>query len=104
MFAMLDADAILDERDDPFDDDWVRAAEALQAAWNHHPDAGRAVIAIDAVREAAFKRTFAASGHHDLSATLSDDFDFICRRALLGVEMPFITALEHAYDAHQAPH
>jgi hypothetical protein len=57
------------------------------------------------VREAAFKRTFDASGgHHDLAATVSDDFELICRRALLGVELPFITALEQAYDAQQIPH
>ena len=105
MFESLDVDTLLDERDDTFDDDWVRAAESLQFAWDHHPDASRATPAVDAVREVAFKRTFDASGgNHDLAATVSDDFDLICRRALLGVELPFITALEQAYDAQRIPH
>jgi hypothetical protein len=104
MFASLDADALLDKRDDSSDDDWVRAAESLQYEWDRYPDASRATPWIDAVREAAFKRTFEASGgHHDLSATVSDDFDLICRRALLGIELPFITALEQTYEAHQFP-
>lgn len=104
MFESLDADALLDKRDDSSDDDWVRAAESLQYEWERYPDASRATPAIDAVREAAFKRTFKASGgHHDLAATVSDDFDLICRRALLGVELPFITTLEQIYEAHQFP-
>lgn len=105
VFGSLDADALLNERDDSFDCDWIRAAESLQFAWDSHPDASRDTIAIDAVREAAFKRTFDASGgHHDLAATVSDDFELICRRALLGVELPFVTVLEQAYEAHQIPH
>ncbi|MFO1485991.1 MAG: hypothetical protein U1F71_21700 [Verrucomicrobiaceae bacterium] len=104
MFESLDADSLLDRRDDSSDDDWVRAAESLQHEWDRYPDASRATPAIDAVREAAFIRTFdAAGGHHDLAATVSDDFELICRRALIGVEIPFITALEQAYDAHQFP-
>jgi hypothetical protein len=105
MFESLDADTLLDARDDSFDQDWVCAEESLQFAWDRHPDAGREAPWVDAVRGAAFKRTFDASGgHHDLAATVSDDFDLICRRALLGVELPFITALEQAYDAQQFPH
>jgi hypothetical protein len=105
MFESLDADTLLDERDERFDDDWVRAAKSLQFAWDRYPHAGRATPAIDAVREAAFRRAFAASGgHHDLAATVSDDFDLICRRALLGLELPFITTLEQAYDANDIPH
>jgi hypothetical protein len=56
MFASLDADALLDKRDDSSDDDWVRAAESLQYEWDRYPDASRATPWIDAVREAAFKR------------------------------------------------
>ncbi len=105
VFGSLDADALLCERDDSFDDDWVRAAESVQFAWERHPNASHNTPAVDAVREAAFKRTFHASGgHHDLAAAVSDDFELICRRALLGIESPFITVLEEAYDAHQIPH
>ncbi|HZR18793.1 MAG TPA: hypothetical protein VFE51_16005 [Verrucomicrobiae bacterium] len=104
MFETLDADVLLDERDDSSDDDWVRAAEYLQYAWYRNPDAARATPAVVDMRKAAFKRTFEASGgHHDLAATVSDDFDLICRRALLGVELPFISALEQAYEAHRFP-
>jgi len=104
MFASLDADAFLDGCDSSSDDDWVRAAESLQYEWDRYPDASRVTPEIDVVREAAFKRTFHASGgHHDLAATVSDDFDLICRQALVGVEIPFITALEHTYDSHRFP-
>lgn len=105
MFKSLDADTLLSERDDSFDDDWVCAAKSLQCAWDRYPGAARDTPTVDAVREVAFKRTFDASGgHHDLAATVSDDFDLICRRALLGVDLPFITTLEQAYDAQQIPH
>lgn len=104
IFESLDADALLTERDGAFDDDWVRAAESLQFAWDSHPADRGDTLAINAAREAAFKRAFDAShGHHELAATVSDDFDLICRRVLLGVEVRFITALEQAYDAHRIP-
>ena len=105
MFTTFDADALLDQRDQTLDDGWVRAAKTLQAAWDRHPDAIRMTPAIDAVREAAFKRVFAASGgNHDLAAVVSDDFELICRRALLGVDVPFILMLQEAYDSQQIPH
>ena len=106
MFQSLEPDALLDQRDSScFDDDWVHAAEALQSAWDSYPDARAATAAIDAVRELAFKRTFSASGGNpDLAAAVSDDFELICREALLGAESPFITALQKAYDADQIPH
>lgn len=105
MFDSLDADAILDERDDSFDDEWIRAAEALQSAWDRYPKAGRETPDVDSVREAAFKRTFDGSGgHHELAAIVSDDFDLICRRALIGLDLPFVSTLQQAYDAQQVPH
>ena len=104
MFKSIDPDEVLDARDDSFEDDWLRAAEALQAAWERSPDAESEAATIDAVREVAFRHTFDASGgHHDLAATVSDDLEVICKRAFLGAESPFITSLEEAYDAHQIP-
>jgi len=106
MFESLKSDILLDQRDSScFDDDWVRAAEALQPAWDHFPEAQAAASAIDIVRELAFKRTFNASGGNpDLAAAVSDDFELICRQVLLGVESPFITALKQAYEAYAIPH
>jgi hypothetical protein len=105
MFDDLDPDDALDARGNSFDDDWIRAAEAVQAAWEASPSSARANPAIDAVRESAFKRTFNASGgNHDLAATVSDDFEIICKRNLLGLESPFVTKLEEAYEKQQIPH
>jgi hypothetical protein len=105
MFEEVDADAALDDRDDDFDDDWVRAAEAVEAAW----EAARALRTqsrrIDRVKEKAFKRVFSASGgHHDLAAAVSDDFELICKRALTNFDCPFIAVLEQAYEAKRFPH
>lgn len=105
MFTALDADELLDERDRDFDGDWCRAAETLQQAWNSFPDAIHETPAIDAVREAAFKRVFSASGgNHDLAATVSDDFELICRRALLGLDDLLVLNMQQAYDSQQIPH
>lgn len=106
MFESLEPDTLLDQRDSScFDDDWVRSAEALRPAWDRFPDARAANSAIDAVRELAFKRAFNASGGNpDLAAAVSDDFELICRQALLRVESPFITALKQAYEASEIPH
>jgi hypothetical protein len=103
-FNDLDTDALLDARDGSFDDDWIRSAEIIQAAWQQFADNALYTSAIDAAREAAFKRAFNAShGHHDLAATVSDDFEIICKRSLLGIELPFIIGLQEAYDAQQIP-
>jgi len=105
MFEALDSDAVLDARDDSFDDDWIRSAEAIQAGWQEFSDSARHTAAIDGVREAAFKRAFNAShGNHDLAATVSDDFEIICKRSLLEIESPFIIGLQESYDAQQIPH
>lgn len=104
LFDGLDIDELLDARADSFDDGWIRSAEAIVAAWQQFSDVTRHSSAIDAVREAAFKRTFNAShGHHDLAATVSDDFEIICKRYLLGIELPFISGLQEAYDTQQIP-
>jgi hypothetical protein len=104
LFDDLDSDVLLDARDDSFDDDWIRSAESIQAGWQQFSDGVRYTSGIDAMREAAFKRTFNAShGHHDLAATVSDDFEIICKRSILGIELPFISRLQEAYDAQQIP-
>ena len=104
MFDDIDPDAVVDARDDSFDDDWIRAAESVEAAWQDSPDQSKHAPAIDRVREAAFKRTFNGSGgNHELAAIVSDDFEIICKRTLLGTDSPFIVGLETAYNAHQIP-
>ncbi len=104
MFDDLDSDAVLDARDDTFDDNWIRAAEAVQAAWEGSTESVRYTSAIEAVRETAFKRAFNGTcGNHDLAATVSDDFEIICKRHVLELDSPFVTALQVAYDAHQIP-
>jgi predicted RNA-binding Zn ribbon-like protein len=105
MFDDLDPDALLDARDDDdFDDDWVHSAETIEAAWEEFPARASYGAAIEAVREATFKRVFSASGgNHDLAATVSDDFEMICKDGLLGLELSFIRGLQEAYDADRLP-
>jgi hypothetical protein len=104
LFASLDADAALDRRDQPkFSGRWMAAYEKLEAAWKKQGAAASRRL-VTRLREAAFKRTFHASGdHHDLAATISDDFDLIARKKLLSLNEPFIDQLEKAYLAHRLP-
>ena len=105
MFGDLDPDALLTERDYSFEGDWLRAAEGIEADWQElltrRPELARI---IDRVRETAFRRSFEASrGHHDLAAMTSEDFEIICKHAVLGAECPFTVAMQGAYDAHRFP-
>jgi hypothetical protein len=105
LFASLEADAALDRRDRPkFGERWMAAFEKMEAAWKKPHATADNVRLVTRLREAAFKRAFRASGdHHDLAATISDDFDLIARKKLLSLEDPFIDQLEQAYLAHRLP-
>jgi hypothetical protein len=104
MFEGLDVDALLKQRGDSFDADWIRAAEPVQIAWERGAISRADDSLIDGVWEEAFKRTLARSnGDHDLAETVADDFAIICKQALTNVDSEFIARLRAAYDSNRIP-
>lgn len=93
-------EAVLDSRDtDPFDADWVRTDNALEAH--------KALIApdlcahIDAhandLRKQLFVAILRASGSSDLAGYVSDDFEMICGGLACGFVSEFLFSLAAAY-------
>ena len=105
MFAGLDADSILRQRDDAFDQAWIRAAEPIQIAWEKSARSRSTQSEIDAVRQAAFEKVLQLSeGDEDLAGTVGDDFEIICKQAITGSPSPFIDSLRESYESNRIPH
>jgi len=104
MFADLDPDAVLRQRDDFFDATWIRAAEPVQIAWENAAKLNGGETVIARVRDAAFDRVIELSGgDEDLAGTVADDFEIICKQIVTGVPSPFIAKLREKYDRNQIP-
>ncbi len=104
MFEGLDAYKLLDARSGFFDKNWMLSFGEIESAWRQFRDSVRNEPAMVKLREAAYIRAFSASGGNpDLAATVSDDFEIICKRTLLGLDMPFVAWLEEVYEAQRIP-
>ena len=105
VFKSIDLHAALDRRDSPaFEERWLSAFKEIESAWGRRAELHAYDSSLYRVREFAFTRTFAATnGHHDVAASVSDDFDLICRKNLAEIDQPFIDELEAAYRAHRFP-
>ena len=73
------ADDLLDNRDgDPFDTQWLRVYSAVQDI-EVEGELQTKNVAIDELREWAFKRAHGISGNAEIAACVSDDFELIAR-------------------------
>tara|TARA_R110002073_G_scaffold172563_13_gene329812 strand:+ start:4308 stop:4721 length:414 start_codon:yes stop_codon:yes gene_type:complete len=92
-------DDILDARDfNPFDAEWKRVHELVM---QHQLDASPAV---DALREAAFKRAFAITESPDACGYISDDFGLIADADRAGVSDGWLSAITALYASGALPH
>ncbi len=104
-FDGLQLDAIMDRRDLPeFERQWNRDADTVFAMWEGVPPATAKKTQIDAVREYVFKRVFKISGGHDETAgAVCDDFELICKAAVVGTRSPFLEHLVSCYQQQRIP-
>jgi len=104
-FDGLELDAIMDRRDQPeFEQQWNKTADAVLPRWESMPPAEARRTEIDAVREYVFKRVFSITGGHDETAgAVCDDFELICKAAVVGTWTPFLEHMVSCYQRQQIP-
>jgi hypothetical protein len=103
-FAEVELDAVLDRRDEgEFDSIWSRVAAQVFGRWQQLPTEQSLKAAIDKVREVAFKQVFRATHGHEVAGYVSDDFELICKAAVVGISDPFIEHLAGSYDRQTIP-
>lgn len=79
VFAALDCDAILDARDSDlkFEQEWSAAKASLSAKWQAICPNRSAKAAVEDLRRESFLAVSTATGQHELSSYVSDDFELI---------------------------
>ena len=97
----IEEGTILDARDrTPFDADWVQANAHLEERFQVICPPVSILSAIAKAREVAFKKVFAATGSHELSACSSDDIDLIAKAIVCAEESSqFIARLRSSYSS-----
>jgi hypothetical protein len=105
LFADFECDAVLDARDsDPaFEEEWSAARESLGAKWeaNHPISADRA--AVEDLRRESFAAVSTATGQHELSSYVSDDFELIGWTSAVADVPPIVAWLWESYAASTIP-
>jgi hypothetical protein len=98
-------DVALDRRDsEPNEGAWLREGRAVQQLLEQSPLSSDDQQLLEALAEAAFRRTFTASGqHHDLAAQVSDDLRLLAEAALVGYRSATLDALWAAYSSGKFP-
>lgn len=103
-FEGIDPDELLDRREEgDFEDDWIRAAEDVQAEWEDSATARIHQTDIDGIRELVFKTTYNATQNAELAATVSDDFELIGKASAMALESPYIGQMLKTYEAGGIP-
>lgn len=98
-----DADRAMDARDEPATEQaWLREDEAVQRLLKES-GAGAASDVSEAVAEAAFRRAFEVSEHHELAAQVSDDMRLLAEAGLVNHRSVTLQTLWEAYRGGAFP-
>jgi hypothetical protein len=100
----LDADACLDERDDPaFDSRWVAIHRQVQERAQLMGIDLENIPELSALREAAFVKTHQLVGEGELPSYVSDDFGLLGSALVVEVEDPWLNGLWVSYVRGRIP-
>jgi hypothetical protein len=104
-FADLDCDAILDAREsDPeFEQEWLAARENLSRKWKARRPGRAAKTSVEDLRRESFLAVSTATGQHELSSYVSDDFELIGWASAVGEVPPVVAWLWESYAAGTIP-
>lgn len=92
---------MLDSRDNlEFETDWLRIFQQSEQKSFSTDE----LTATKAVREIAYKKTFDATNHSELSAYAADDFELIAKSLLSGFSDEWLNALISSYLHGIFPH
>jgi predicted DsbA family dithiol-disulfide isomerase len=105
LFADLDCEAILDARDsDPaFETEWLAARERLAAKWKASRPGRATSAALEDARRESFLAVSSATGQHELSSYVSDDFELIAWASAVGDVPPVVAWLWESYASGAIP-
>ena len=97
------ADDLLDARDGgPFDTQWMRVYSAVQDV-EVEGELQTKNVAIDELREWAFKRAHGISGNAEIAASVADDFELLARALQADYSDEWLGALWQTYRAGHFP-
>ncbi|HVJ69343.1 MAG TPA: hypothetical protein VM510_15260 [Caulifigura sp.] len=105
LFVDFDCDAILDARDSDaaFEQEWLAAWENLGTRWRASLPDRAARKAVEDLRRESFLAVSTATGRHELSSYVSDDFELIAWASAVGEVPPLVTWLWESYAAGAIP-
>ncbi|MEZ5942677.1 MAG: hypothetical protein R3C18_14890 [Planctomycetaceae bacterium] len=103
--ATLDHNEFLDRRDADreFEQQWLCCRELIEAGWWKQEPTHDSEFLVDAIRDASFMTISEATGHHEIAAYVSDDFDLISRGSILLLNDDFLKSLWLTYTHHRIP-
>lgn len=104
-FAEGAYDSWLDLRDsDEFDASWMSAHLSTKERETSSPLGQDELEIVNHIREMAFLKTIRATGHSELAAYVSDDFELMARAARIGFEDRWLRALSDVYQQERFPY
>ena len=96
-------DSLLEAREsEPFDGEWMRVYSAVQDL-EVEGELQTKNVTIDELREWAFKRAYGISGHAEIAACVSDDFELLARALQADTSDEWLGALWQTYRAGRFP-
>jgi hypothetical protein len=104
IFADIDYNAVLDERDKPpFDTEWVRVDKVVNSTKKDNRLSDDQWQLIDEIRYIAFMKTGEFAGQHEICSYISDDFGLIATALALGYEDDWLNALWASFKGGKIP-
>ena len=103
--AVLDHDAILDERDTDaaFEAEWTRCYNEIENKWATADVNQETTTLKDDIRRESFLSVSRATTQHEIASYVSDDFDIIVRGSILGLNDKFLNSLWDVYARNEIP-
>jgi hypothetical protein len=103
--AALDYDTILDARDSDreFGRQWTQSYTNIENVWKTTEVDQELKSLAEEIRKESFLSVSRSTAQHEISSYVSDDFDIIIRRIILGIDDPFLDKLWSAYISNQIP-
>ena len=104
-FESIDINDALDQRDSSeLEDDFISAADDLNASWESFDNAGDLESEINLICERAFKKCFEYTKSSDLSAYVNDDFEVLAKAAAMKFESPYLKNMMAVYSRGEFHH
>jgi hypothetical protein len=105
VFEGVDCDAVVSALDasPAYEAEWLRLKEAVDRAWEQAAPTSVIRQLAERIQKHVFLKVSEVSGHPEIAAYVSDDFDLIVRGRVAGLKDGFLERLWATYQAGQLP-